>query len=38
MEDIREGEDSVAQLWSELYESLYGEGGKIPHKYNFKAY
>ena len=38
VEDIREGEDSVAQLWSELYESLYGEGGKIPHKYNFKAY
>lgn len=38
MEDIREGEDSVAQLWSELYESLHGERGKVPHKYNFKAY
>ncbi|MDE6203890.1 MAG: DUF5107 domain-containing protein, partial [Lachnospiraceae bacterium] len=38
MEDIREGEDSVAQLWSELYQSLYGRVMEIPHKYNFKAY
>lgn len=38
MEDIREGEDSLAQLWSTLYESLYGEKKEIPHRYNFKAY
>lgn len=38
IEDIREGEDSVAQLWSELHQNLYGEKKEIPHKYNFKAY
>lgn len=38
IEDIREGEDSVAQLWSELYQGLYGEKKRAPHKYNFKAY
>ena len=38
IEDIREGEDSVAQLWSELYQSLYGEKKEILHKYNFRAY
>lgn len=38
LEDIREGEDSIAQLWSELYQNLYGKKEAIPHKYNFKAY
>lgn len=38
IEDIREGEDSVAQLWKELYQNLYGKTEQIPHKYNFKAY
>lgn len=38
IEDIREGEDSVAQLWIELYQNLYGIRKKAPHKYNFKAY
>ena len=36
--DIREGEDSVANLWCGLYESLYGEKKDVPHRYNFKAY
>lgn len=38
MEDIREGEDSIAQLWSELYQNLYGGKKEVPHKYNFRAY
>lgn len=37
MEDIREGEDSIAQLWSQLYQNLYGEKTQMPYKYNFKA-
>lgn len=37
IDDIREGEDSVAQLWSESYESQYGEKGTIPYRYDFKA-
>lgn len=37
LEDIREGEDSIAQLWQELHTELYGEEGELPHKYNFKA-
>lgn len=38
MEDIREGEDSMAGLWCELNESLFGKKETVPHKYNFKAY
>lgn len=38
IEDIREGENSIAQLWDELYQNLYGEPKEIPHKYNFKAF
>lgn len=37
LEDIREGEDSIGQLWSELHEKLFEEKAEIPHKYNFKA-
>lgn len=38
MEDIREGEDSIAPVWEELYQSLYGEKKEIPHIYNFGAF
>lgn len=38
LEDIREGEESIGQLWQELHTELYGEAGEIPHKYNFKAF
>lgn len=38
IEDIREGEDSVAQLWKELRLNLYGQDLPAPHIYNFKAY
>lgn len=38
MEDIREGEDSIAQLWAELTESVTGEKGEVPYRYDFKAY
>lgn len=36
MEDLREGEDSITQLWKELHTSLYGDPGTIPHRYHFK--
>ena len=38
IDDIREGEDSIAQLWSELYENLYGRKKKVPYRYDFKAF
>lgn len=38
IDDIREGEDSVAQLWSELHESLYSEKAPVPYQYDFKAF
>lgn len=38
VEDIREGEDSVAQLWSELYEAVSGRKQEVPKRYDFKAY
>lgn len=38
IDDIREGEDSIARLWSELYENLYAVKGTIPYRYDFKAF
>lgn len=38
IDDIREGEDSIAWLWSELYENLYKEKATIPYRYDFKAF
>lgn len=37
IDDIREGEESVSQLWSELYEKLYAVKAPVPYKYDFKA-
>ena len=37
MEDIREGEDSVVQLWTQLHQNLYGDKGEIPFRYRFKV-
>ena len=36
-EDIREGEDSLGEVWKELYKSVYKKEGKLPHKFNFQA-
>lgn len=36
--DVREGEDSIAQLWSELYENLYSQKRAVPFRYDFKAF
>lgn len=38
IDDIREGEDSIAQLWSDLYEKLYGVKAEVPYRYDFKAF
>lgn len=38
IDDIREGEDSISQLWSELSEKLWGEKKKVPYKYDFMAF
>lgn len=38
LEDIREGEDSVAALWMELRGSLQMEKTEVPHQYNFNAF
>ena len=38
IDDIREGEDSVASLWSELYENLFGVKKSVPYRYDFKAF
>lgn len=37
IEDIREGEDSIGELFRELSYALTGEKRSVPHKYNFKA-
>lgn len=36
-EDIREGEKSLTKLWTEIHERLFGSGGQVPHKYNFRV-
>nr|WP_302592409.1 hypothetical protein [uncultured Marvinbryantia sp.] len=38
IDDIREGEDSVAQLWSELHEKVCGVKAPVPYRYAFKAF
>lgn len=38
IDDIREGEDSIAKLWSELHEKLYSEKAPVPYRYDFKAF
>lgn len=37
IEDIREGEDSIGELFRELSYALTGEKRSVPHKYNFKS-
>lgn len=37
IDDIREGEDSISQLWSELYETIHGVKAEVPYRYDFKA-
>ncbi len=38
IEDMREGEDSIAELWKELYTALYSEEKPVPYRYDFKAF
>lgn len=35
--DLREGEDSLGELWSELHQSMFGQQEKVPHWYNFNS-
>ncbi|MDY3249635.1 MAG: DUF5107 domain-containing protein [Candidatus Choladocola sp.] len=37
LDAVREGEDSLAQLWSDLYEKIYGVRKEIPYRYEFGA-
>lgn len=36
-DDIREGEDSLGEIWQELHQSVYKKEGKLPYKFNFHA-
>lgn len=38
VEDMREGEDSVGRLWSELHTALFGPGGRVPYRFDFGAF
>ncbi|MEG0228874.1 MAG: DUF5107 domain-containing protein [Lachnospiraceae bacterium] len=37
VEDLREGEDSISQLWNTLYTKLYQEEGNLPDQFNFDS-
>lgn len=38
LDDNREGEDVLAELWSELYEAVHGTKGEVPYRYQYKAF
>lgn len=38
LEDMREGEDSVEQLWMQLNSATGGEQTEVPYRYLFKAF
>lgn len=38
LDDLREGEDSLAGVWTELHEKVYGDKGEIPQQYQFMAF
>lgn len=35
--DLREGEDTVGQLWQQLYTALHGAPGPLPQQFNFNS-
>lgn len=37
VDDIREGEVSIGELWKKLYRELYGKEGELPYVFDFKA-
>lgn len=37
VEDIREGELSLGDVWKKLYKKLYGEEGELPYCFDFTA-
>lgn len=38
IEDIREGEDSVEQLWTQMNDAVGNEKRDVPYRYLFKAF
>lgn len=38
LDDVREGEDSLAELWISLHGKLYGGEKEVPYRYQFKTY
>ena len=38
LDDVREGEDSLAGVWTSLHEKVYGEKGEVPYRYHFMAF
>lgn len=38
LEDIREGEDSIGQLWAAMHEDLYHEKAEIPYVFQFNSF
>ena len=37
VDDIREGEEAVGELWMKLYRQLYGENGELPYQFDFHS-
>lgn len=38
LEDVREGEDSIAQLWADVTTALFGTASPLPWEYTFKSF
>ena len=38
LDDLREGEDSLSDLWKLIHKEIYGEDGEVPYRYQFMAF
>lgn len=37
LDDLREGEKALSELWRSVYKKVYGKEGELPQRYNFNS-
>ena len=37
LDDLREGEKALGELWRSVYKKAYGKEGELPQRYNFNS-
>ena len=38
LDDLREGEDTLGQLWKKLHDAVSEEEEEVPYRYQFMAF